>query len=123
MSRPLNCNETSTLIYSLTDDEVLPFDKFKLVVRALHSFRVNHIIDHPESKTVEVQLGYVCSLKNVRSKLGTIPATVAKLNPNLEISQLDEVAELQRRFGFGAAEEEEGQASKPAKKRRYKEVY
>nr|WGZ60557.1 NS3 [Densovirinae sp.]WGZ60561.1 NS3 [Densovirinae sp.] len=121
MARMCNTNETSTLMYQLVDESLLAFNDFNLIVRSLHSYRVNKITPQPDSLSMVVELGYVCSLKNVASKLGSLPVTVTKLNQNVGLDELDHLAALKRQFNFGTSETEEGETSKPAKKRKYKE--
>lgn len=122
--RACDVTGNSTLVYELDEQQkVLTFDEFFLIIRSLHSYRVTSIKPDREAGNVTVELGYVCSIKNVRSKLGVLPVKVSKLNPNLDISELPLLSELRRKFGFGQVEAEESPAPKPAKKRSYKESH
>lgn len=112
-----------TLIYKLNDDAPVTFKQFSLVVRSLHQFRVEKIEPKEEDKTVIVKLQYNASMKNVRAKLGGFPATVNKQNPFIELSELGELETLRSTFNFGElAEEEEVEAPRPVKKRKYAKV-
>lgn len=120
--RQCDVNGSSILVYELDEQQhLISFEEFYLIVRSLHSYRVIEIIKREAERKIIVKLGYIASLKNVRAKTGTVPCTVTKLNPNVGLSELDELAQLRSRFGFGQAEEEEITAPKPAKKPRYKE--
>lgn len=124
----MTCNTDScTLIYQLARDEEgvshLTFDQLYLIVRSLHTYKVKDIVKDTDSQTIKVFLNYNASMKNVRTKLGNVPALVCKQNPLIETRELSELESLRAAFGFGGPiEEEECETSKPAKKRCYKKV-
>lgn len=111
--------ESSTLIYSLNPDADLTFDQFSLIVRSLHSYKVENIENLPDSKCIIIYLSYNASMKNVRHRLGSVPCTVRKCNPFVKPEELNDVEALRNKYGFGSAvDDEEEQAQWPAKKRR-----
>lgn len=115
--------DKSSLIYSLEEDAPLTFDQFHLIVRSLHSYKVKQFKPDPCNRTVTVDLLYNASMKNVRAKLGSVPATVNKANPHLNPSELYDLEALRSTFGFGNnSQEEEPETPVPAKKRKYKKV-
>lgn len=115
---------TCTLIYKLNDEAPITFDQFHLIIRALHVYKVVSIKPSPDEKIVIVTLGYNCSMKTVRTKLGNVPATVTKQNPFISNSEISELEALRATFGFGTTtEEEESETPRPAKKPRYKKGY
>lgn len=110
-----------TLIYALNEDAKITLDQFYLIVRALHVYKVKKITKIEEEKIVKVELDYNCSMRTVRSKLGNVPGTVTKQNPNISNDEITELEKLRAQFGFGlTTEEEEFEAPRPAKKPRYK---
>lgn len=114
---------SSTLIYKLNDEAPITFNQFYLIVRALHTYKVETFTPDEENKIVTVKLAYNASMKNVRAKLGSVPATVTKANPFIQNSELSELESLRSTFQFGAtAEEEESDTPRPNKKRCYKKV-
>lgn len=115
--------DNSTLIYTLNENSDLAFSDFALIIKSLHSYKVNNIEESPDYNQVIVKLQYNASMKNVRHRLGNVPATVRKCNPFIKPTELSAVESLRTRFGFGAAlEEEEPETPEPAKKRRYKKM-
>lgn len=118
--------ECSSLIY--TKDESpegreLTFTEFALIIRDLHSYKVKSFEDNSDGDQVVVHLLYNASMKNVRQRLGTVPATVRKCNPFIQPHELRTVESLRTRYKFGnKVEEEEPETPEPAKKRRYKKV-
>lgn len=118
-------NTNSSLIYTLNSNQnLISFDEFVLVIKSLHSFRVKEIKPEPCTNSVLVKLEYNCSMKHVRAKLGNIPATVCKVNPNIALDELSTLEALRNRFRFGVeAPEEEHHVQEPPKKRKYKSVH
>lgn len=115
--------ESSTLIYKLNDEAPLNFNQFYLIVRALHTYKVKEFTPEEANRIVKVELQYNASMKNVRAKLGNVPATVNKQNPFVTTSELSELEALRATFGFGGQlEEEEPETPRPTKKRCYKKV-
>lgn len=112
-----------TLVYTLTGNE-LGFDDFHLIIRSLHSYKVERIVPLCANKKVEVYLAYNANLANVRTKMGDLCniITVEKSNPFVESGELDRLSELRQRYNFGggAACEDEGPSSRPFKKPKYK---
>lgn len=114
----------SSIIYSLAPNQSdLSFEGFLVAVKSLHSFRVKSITPDPETRTILVQLRYNCSMKNVRGRLGDLPVTVHKVNPNLAAAELSTLETLRNKFRFGIeTAEEEYPVPEPTKKRKYKGV-
>lgn len=116
-------NTPSTLSYKLNEDAPLSFDQFYLIIRSLHMYKVKKITPLPDYNTVKVELLYNASMKNVRAKLGNVPATVDKQNPNILDEEIGTLDALRATFNFGTTlEEEELEVPKPNKKRCYKRV-
>lgn len=114
----------SSLIYTLNSDQNdLSFDEFVIVVKSLHSFRVQEITPDPINKSVIVKLNYNCSMKNVRAKAGNLPVTVFKVNPNIAPAELSTLETLRNKFRFGVeTTEEEHNLPEPPKKRKHKSL-
>lgn len=112
-----------TLVYRNNPDSPLNFKQFSLVVRSLHQFRVESIEPRETENSVIVKLQYNASMKNVRAKLGNLPITVNKQNPFVDISELSDLEAIRSAFNFGELpEEEEVEAPRPTKKRKYAKV-
>lgn len=112
-----------TLVYKNLDEKLLPWKKFYLAVRALHQFRVEKIEPRESENAVIVKLQYNASMKNVRAKVGNLPIAVNKQNPFVDLSELADLEALRASFNFGELpEEEESEAPRPTKKRKYAKV-
>lgn len=111
----------SSLVYTLdAKQKALSFNEFILIIKSLHGFRLVDLQPNPENQSVVVKLGYNCSMKNVRARLGSVPATVFKVNPNIAIDQLSALESLRNKFGFGGEiTQEENQLPEPSKKRKH----
>lgn len=113
----------SSLVYTIKDKKAITFDEFLVAVKHLHSFKVISIDPDIETNSITVNLGYNCSMKNVRAKLGRLPVSVVKLNPQLKPSELGTLQSLCNKFGFGGEIEEEADpVPEPPKKRTNKGV-
>lgn len=118
-----NNNDSCVLRYILNLDAPITFDQFSLIVRSLHSYKVQYFKTYPESNAVEVKLDYNASMKNVRAKLGELPVSVVKSNPYIASEEITELENLRSTFKFGVQfEEEEPEISNVPKKRKYKKV-
>lgn len=118
-----NNSDTCTLRYVLHSDAPITFDQFSLIVRSLHSYKVQYFKTYPDVKSVEVKLDYNASMKNVRAKLGELPASVFKSNPYVASEEITQLENLRSTFKFGInTEEEEPEISTVPKKRKYKKV-
>lgn len=112
--------DASTLVYQCYDDS-LPFNHFSLIIRSLHSYKVKSVTSDEPNRSVTVELDYNASIKNVREKLGGVPATVNKKNPYVENCELTQLELLRATYSFGGpSTAEESEAPNPAKKRKYK---
>lgn len=117
-----NQEQRSILAYQMVENDIITFEDFELIIRGLHSYKVLKIEPQPEENAVLVTLDYIANIKNVRGKLGSLPATVSKLNPNLPVSEIGKYNKFKEMFGLGSTvEPEESQAPGKSKKRKYKE--
>lgn len=121
--------EPSTLVYTLIDP-TLPFDHFSLIVRSLHSYMVEDIVQNRELQTIHVKLGYLASVENARRKLGGLcdKIIVHKLSSFVKEDELSLLEKLQKEYNFGAPTPDASEDLPPAirkaltKKGRYKFV-
>lgn len=100
--------EPSTLVYTLLDANELPFEQFSLIVRSLHTYMVEDIVQYPDSKTIHVKLGFQASVANACKKLGNLDQVIAitKLSSFVTDNELPLLDQLKRKYGFGLPNEE-----------------
>lgn len=104
------CEEPSTLVYTLLNPKKLPFAKFSLIIRSLHSYMVDDILPMPDSNCVHVKLNYQASVKNACAKLGPNLERlicVTKLSSFIKDDELSLLDELKREYGFGTTNADE----------------
>lgn len=115
-----HASEPCTLIYHLNEGAPITPEQFLLIVKSLHSYKVEKVKLDECSRSVTVKLNYNASMKNVRAKLGNVPATIIKQNPLIKPAELNELESLRASFGFGGPiDEEEYETPGPNKKRRH----
>lgn len=115
--------EPCTLVYTLNCNSELPFDHFSLLVRSLHTYMVEDIIEYPDKKCVHVKLGYQASVKNTTKKMGGLGkhCCLNKLSTFVKDEELSLLDTLRRQYGLNLSpneEEEEGKPIRPIKKAR-----
>nr|QTE03844.1 MAG: hypothetical protein [Passer montanus parvoviridae sp.] len=103
MARNFNITfEPCTLVYTLLDPTVLPFDDFSLLIRSLHTYMVDSITPNPNQNNVHVKLNYQASTVNAQKKLGSLAdfVHISKLSSFVKETEFSRLAELQKQFGI-----------------------
>lgn len=118
--KPTLVEEPCTLVYTLLSASQIPYCDFSLIVRSLHKYMVEDIIEKPETRSLHVKLGYQASIKNAYLKMGPTLAQnifITKLSQFVKEEELSQLACLRRKYGFGPAadapaleEEDDGQS-------------
>lgn len=114
--------QSTTLVYTLTNPEELPFADFELIIRSIHGFKVKSITPCKETSTVTVSVNYPANMRNARQRLGSATKyiSVQRINANVQPCELSRLEHLRSKFGFGnSTEPEEPETSRPRKKTRY----
>lgn len=109
--------EPSTLVYTLLDNNFMPFDDFELIVRSMHSYLVNSFVPYPETFTVHVKLDYQASAINAHAKLGDLAeiVSVTRLSNFVKDTEIAALEQLRRKYNIGADPEQ----APPQQKRAY----
>lgn len=98
--------EPCTLVYTLLDENELPFEDFYLYIRGIHSFMVEKFIPNAEMGNVHVHLQYQASVANFQEKLGGLQPYVAltKLSNFVQESEYGRLEHLRRMYGLRTEE-------------------
>lgn len=111
MNRQSNIiHEPCTLVYTLLDCSIIPFNDFELLVRSLHNYMVEAIIPNPDLQNVHVKLNYQASVANAQAKLADLQSIVAvtKLSSFVKENEFPRLEQLRRRFGIGSGDQTSG---------------
>lgn len=112
--------EPCTLVYTLLNEDSLPYDDFYLIVRSLHSFMVESITPNRDMKQVHVRLGYQASVQNAICKLGKLSNVIglSKLSNFIKENEFSRLEQLRRRYGLLADDTASIAQPPPAKRGR-----
>lgn len=113
----------TTLIYTLKEDQdVLTYSDFELILRSLYSANVISFVPDQETRSIRIEVSYFANIANARKRLGGASEyiDVSRLSELVRPDELQTLANLRARFGFGVVhEDEESEAPPKRKKARY----